>query len=50
MLPDTPAPREGAVITLLSKFSNATPSVNAVGSFGLMKSALRSFRLGTERP
>lgn len=45
-----PPPREGAQLTLLSKYSKATPSVDAVGSFGLMKSALRSFRLGTERP
>ncbi|MBA2347516.1 MAG: hypothetical protein H0V81_04405 [Solirubrobacterales bacterium] len=45
-----PPPREGAELTLLSKYSKATPSVGAVGSFGLMKSALRSFRLGTERP
>ncbi len=45
-----PAPREGAQLTLLSRYSKATPSVSAVGSFGLMKSALRSFRLGTERP
>lgn len=45
-----PAPRDGAQLTLLSRYSKATPSVDAVGSFGLMKSALRSFRLGTERP
>lgn len=45
-----PAPREGAQLTLLSRYSKATPSVDAVGTFGLMKSALRSFRLGSERP
>ncbi len=42
--------REGAVITLLSRYSKATPSVDAVGVFGLMKGPLRSFRFGTERP
>lgn len=50
VVPEMPSPRDGAVLTLLSKYSSATPSVDAVGSFGLMKSALRSFRLGTERP
>lgn len=43
-------PREGVVITLLSRYSKATPSVDAVGFFGLTKGPLRSFRFGTERP
>ena len=43
-------PREGAALTLLSRSSKATPSVDAVGVFGLMKGPLRSFRFGTERP
>ena len=42
--------REGVVLTLLSRYSQATPSVGAVGVFGLMKGPLRSFRFGTERP
>lgn len=48
--PPAPSPREGAELTLLSRYSKATPSVDAVGNFGLMKGALRSFRFGTERP
>ena len=43
-------PREGAVLTILSRYSKATPSVDAIGAFGLTKGPLRSFRFGTERP
>lgn len=53
LLPDVEPPlqaREGVVLTLLSRYSKATPSVDAVGVFGLMKGPLRSFRFGTERP
>jgi len=53
LLPEVAPPaqaREGVVITLLSRYSAATPSVDAVGVFGLMKGPLRSFRFGTERP
>lgn len=41
---------EGVALTLLSRYSAATPSVVSVGVFGLMKGPLRSFRFGTERP
>lgn len=53
LLPEVEPPvqaREGVVITLLSRYSKATPSVDAVGVYGLMKGPLRSFRFGTERP
>lgn len=53
LLPELEPPaqaREGVVLTLLSRYSKATPSVDAVGVFGLMKGPLRSFRFGTERP
>lgn len=53
LLPEVEPPaqaREGVVLTLLSRYSQATPSVSAVGVFGLMKGPLRSFRFGTERP
>lgn len=53
LLPEPPPPaqaRDGAVITVLSRYSTATPSVDAVGVFGLAKGPLRSFRFGTERP
>lgn len=53
LLPEVEPPaqaREGVVITLLSRYSKATPSVDAVGVFGLTKGPLRSFRFGTERP
>ncbi len=43
-------PRKGVVITLLSRYSKATPSVDAVGIFGQTKGPLRSFRFGAERP
>lgn len=43
-------PREGVVLTLLSRYSKATPSVDAVGTSGQMKGPLRSFRFGGERP
>jgi len=48
--PPAQQPREGVVITLLSRYSKATPSVDAVGVFGVAKGPLRSFRFGTERP
>ena len=41
---------EGVTLTLLSRYSAATPSVASVGVFGLMKGPLRSFRFGTDRP
>lgn len=53
LLPEVEPPaqaREGVIITLLSRYSTATPSVDAVGVFGQMKGPLRSFRVGTERP
>lgn len=53
LLPEVEPPdqaREGVMITLLSRYSKATPSVDAVGVFGLTKGPLRSFRFGTERP
>jgi len=53
LLPEVEPPaqaREGVVITLLSRYSKATPSVDAVGVFGQTKGPLRSFRFGTERP
>ena len=53
LLPEVEPPaqaREGVVLTLLSRYSKATPSVDAVGVFGLTKGPLRSFRFGTERP
>lgn len=53
LLPEIEPPaqaREGVVITLLSRYSKTTPSVDAVGAFGQTKGPLRSFRFGTERP
>jgi hypothetical protein len=47
---DTP-PREGVDITMLAARSDAIPRVDAVGSArGALKTAIRSFRFGTERP
>lgn len=53
LLPEVEPPaqaRKGVTITLLSRYSKATPSVDAVGVFGQTKGPLRSFRFGTERP
>jgi hypothetical protein len=47
---DTP-PREGVDIMILAARSPAVPNVNAVASTaGALKTAIRSFRFGTERP
>jgi hypothetical protein len=47
---DTP-PREGVDITILAARSPAVSNVNAVASTnGALKTAIRSFRFGTERP
>jgi hypothetical protein len=47
---DTP-PREGVDIMMLAARSPAIPRVDAVGSAqGALKTAIRSFRFGTERP
>ena len=47
---DTP-PRAGADITILAARSLAVPRVDAVAATrGALKTALRSFRFGTERP
>jgi hypothetical protein len=44
-------PREGVDITMLAARSEAIPRVDAVGSAsGALKTAIRSFRFGTERP
>jgi hypothetical protein len=47
---DTP-PKEGVDITMLAARSAAIPRVDAVGSAsGALKTAIRSFRFGTQRP
>jgi hypothetical protein len=47
---DTP-PHEGVDITMLAARSPAVPRADAVGSAsGALKTAIRSFRFGTERP
>jgi hypothetical protein len=44
-------PREGADIMIMAARSDAIPRVDAVGSSpGALKTAIRSFRFGTERP
>lgn len=45
-----PLPTEGADIELLAQLTPVVPNVDAVGSNGALKSPLRSFRFGTERP
>jgi hypothetical protein len=48
---DQATPREGVDITMLAGRSTAVPRVDAVGSAsGALKTAIRSFRFGTERP
>jgi hypothetical protein len=47
---DTP-PREGVDISMRAARSEAIPRVDAIGSAtGALKTAIRSFRFGTERP
>jgi hypothetical protein len=50
LVPDEPGARSGVVITLEADRSPAVPNVDAVGNNGLLKTPLRSFRFGTERP
>lgn len=50
LLPDEPGARVGVALTLVSVRTPAIPAVDAVGSVGLLKGPLRSFRFGTERP
>jgi hypothetical protein len=49
LLPE-PTGREGADITMISERTPAVPRADAVGRSGALKTALRSFRFGTERP
>ncbi|MEA2247425.1 MAG: hypothetical protein QOH46_1954 [Solirubrobacteraceae bacterium] len=46
---DTP-PRDGVDITILAARSDAVPSVASVAANGALRTAVRSFRFGTERP
>jgi hypothetical protein len=46
---DTP-PRKGVDITMLAARAPAVPNVNSVASKAPLKTAIRSFRFGTERP
>jgi hypothetical protein len=50
LLLPTPTSREGADIMLLAPRSPAIPRADAVGRNGELKTALRSFRFGTDRP
>ncbi len=45
-----PQGREGVELELLAPYSGQTPNPTAVGGDVLLKSPLRSFRFGTERP
>jgi len=51
LVPDAETPpREGVDITLVARRSPAVPRVDAVGTEGQLRTALRSLRFGTERP
>lgn len=50
LLPDEPGARDGAEIELLSTRSKSIPRPDAVGANGALKTPLRSFRFGTQRP
>ena len=50
LVPDEPGAREGAQIEMLVTRSPAVPRADAVGANGPLKTPLRSFRFGTERP
>lgn len=52
LLPGGDTPREGVDISMVAARSDATPRVDAVGTTNgsALKTAIRSFRFGTERP
>jgi len=50
LLPDEPGAREGADLELISTRSKGIPRPEAVGANGALKTPLRSFRFGTQRP
>lgn len=50
LVPDEPAPRAGVRLALRSTYAGGVSEATAVGSDGLLKRPLRSFRFGTERP
>lgn len=50
LLPDEPGARDGADLELISTRSKGIPRPDAVGANGALKTPLRSFRFGTQRP
>lgn len=50
LVPDDPGARDGADILMLADRSTGVPNVDTIGNNGLLKTPLRSFRFGTERP
>ena len=48
LLPDEPAARDGATITLLQTHAAGAHAVDDVGTVGALKKPFRSFRFGTE--
>jgi len=50
LLPDEPGARDGADLELISTRSKAIPRPETVGANGALKTPLRSFRFGTQRP
>lgn len=50
LFPPDPHPRAGAHLALLSTYAGGVSAAANVGRVGALKTALRSFRFGTERP
>jgi len=50
MLVPTPTARDGVEIVIEAPRSTAIPNADSVGHNGALKTSLRSFRFGTERP
>lgn len=50
LFPPDPHPRAGAHLELLSTYAGGVSAAANVGRVGALKTALRSFRFGTERP
>ena len=50
LFPEQPGVRDGADVLLLEDRSQAVPRADAIGRNGALKTPLRSFRFGTDRP
>jgi hypothetical protein len=50
LLPTAPDARDGVLVTVQAQADRTIPNADSVGHNGALKTSLRSFRFGTERP